>query len=64
MDQAGGIALLSFVEQMFAVCAGSCIALLQEPNIILVELYSRSEKVSRKRGMVLARGGQNVQVHS
>ena len=38
------------------------IALLQEPNFILVEPYSRSEKVSRKRGMVLARKGQNVQI--
>ena len=64
MDQPGGIALLSFVEQMFAVCAGSCISLLQEPSFILVEPYSRSEKVSRKRGMVLARRGQNVQVYS
>ena len=43
-------------------CAVSCIALLQEPNFILVEPYSRSEKVSRKRGMVLARRGQNVRV--
>ena len=64
MDQAGGIALLYFVEQMFAVCAGSCIALLQEPNFILVEPYSRSEKVSRKKGYGTSpQGSKRARIH-
>ena len=61
MDQAGDIARISCRADVRRLCWLMPSPCFKNPTLFL-EPYLRSEKISRKRGMVLARMGQNAQV--